>query len=734
MTCQLQVVIHWKKKQMKMFNLKNLSAVIIAIGTLYQPVLAREIDAQDASKEKKEVGILEVVNVYGRGTRENSAATGLELSPRDTPQSLSVITREQIEDQAALNVTEVLAYTTGLSVKAVDRGRNTLSARGFEINNFQLDGLPFATGNIGLEETSTAIYERIEVVRGATGLLQGAGEPSASVNLVRKHADARELAGEFNLEAGSWNHLAGTADITTPFTGDGAVRGRFVAQYYDQESFVDHETSKGFTLYGVIDADLGEHTRLSVGASHQRDERGGIMWAQLPYWYSDGTRTDWPRSKTTGADWNQWNTTEQTAFITLEHDFGTVWFLRGDLSYHRQEEDSKLIWLTGNPDAETGLGMDIWPYWYNTKPEQWNANLQLNGAYAALGREHELILGAMYNRLSNGWTNRDPISEVAGVGDFHDWDGSYPEPEWGERYEMSDIGTTKQSAIYGATRLHILDPLKLILGARLSSWQRDEEVALYTEEAYTIEHDSVLTPYAGLIYDINAVLSAYLSYTSIFSPQNNKDRNGDYLDPREGDNYEMGLKADLMDGRLRASAAVFRIEQDNFAVVDPEYFVPGTTDPAFRGAEGTVSEGYEIEMQGQVVSGWDVSVGWSEFSAEDADDKPVLTHHPRRVLRLSTKYNLPGDLDNLSIGGSLRRESQTLQTDINPDSGEEETVGQPAYVLVNLFGRYGFNDRTSVQLNVNNIFDESYYNNNGWFAGFIYGEPRNFRLSLNHAF
>ena len=719
---------------MKILNLKYLPAAIIAIGTLCQPVLAQEADTQKASDDKAEVSTLEVVEVYGRGTLGNTAATGLKLSPRETPQSLSVITNEQIEDQAAFNVTEVLAYTTGLSVKAVDRGRNTLSARGFEITNFQIDGLPFATGNVGLEETSTAIYQRIEVIRGATGLLQGAGEPSASVNLVRKHADARELTGKLNLEAGSWNHLAGTTDITTPFTEDGTIRGRFVAQYYDQEAFVDHENSKGFTLYGVVDADLGEHTRLSVGASHQRDERSDIMWAQLPYWYSNGTRTDWPRSKTTGADWNQWNTTEQTAFITLKHDLGAVWSLRGDLSYHRQKENSKLIWLTGNPDMETGLGMDISSYWYDAQPEQWNANLQLNGAYTALGREHELVLGAMYSHLSGGWTNRDPVAGVAGVGDFNNWDGGYPEPEWGERYDMSDFGTTKQNAIYGATRLHLQDSLKLILGARLSSWQRDEELALYTPEPYTIEHDSVLTPYAGLIYDINATLSAYLSYTNIFSPQTNKDRDGSYLDPREGDNYEMGLKADLLDGRLRASAAIFRIEQDNFAVADQGYFVPGTTNPAYRGAKGTVSEGYEIEMQGQVVQDWDLSLGWSEFSAEDAHNKPVVAHHPRRVLRLSTKYTLPDSLDNISIGGSLRRESQTLQTDINPGTHQTETVGQPAYVLVNLFGRYTLNHRTSIQLNVNNIFDETYYNNNGWFAGFIYGEPRNFRASLNYAF
>lgn len=706
------------------------ASLIGLIAAMLAP--AAEASAEDTPPEDK--AQVEALVVYGRGATANTAATGLALTPRETPQSLSIITREQIEDQAASRVTDVLAYTTGISVKAVDRGRNGLSARGFEITNFQLDGVPFQTGNIGLEETSTAIYERVEVVRGATGLLQGAGEPSASINLVRKHADAREFSGELTVEAGSWNHFSGTADVTAPLTRDGAVRGRFVAQVYDEDAFIDLEHSKGFTLYGVIDADLGEATRLSIGASHQRDERSGVLWGQLPYWYSNGQRTDWPRSQTSAAKWNQWDTTEQSAFVTLEHDLSPRWSVRGDVSYHRQDEDSKLLWMWGDLDAQTGLGMSAWPYWYKSTPEQWNVSLRVSGKYDFFGREHELILGAMYSRLSTGWSNQDPVSAVPDSGDFRLWDGSYPEPTWGERYDLSDIGTTKQSAVYAATRFQILDPLKLIAGGRLSNWSRDEEVALYTTAPYTLKDSNVFTPYVGLIYDFNDTLSAYVSYTSIFDPQNYKDREGKYLDPLEGDNYEAGLKADLMDGALRASAAVFRVEQNNFPVVDEGHFVPGTIDPAYRAAQGTVSKGYEIEVAGKILPAWDISVGWSQFTAKDGEGLPVQAHHPRRVLRLSTKYGLPGALDRLSVGGSLRWESRPPQTAVNPGTKTVEAVGQPAYVLVNLLAQFDLTDRTSLQLNVNNVFDKTYYSNNAWFAGFVYGEPRNARLTLRHAF
>ncbi len=689
--------------------------------------------AQEATATEDKVAVDELL-VYGRGATKNAAATGLSLTPKETPQSLSIITREQIQDQSAAKVTDVLAYTTGISVKAVDRGRNGLSARGFEITNFQLDGVPFETGNIGLEETSTAIYERVEVVRGATGLMQGAGEPSASINLVRKHADARELSGQLTLEAGSWKRFAGTVDVSAPLARDGAVRGRFVAELYDEEGFIDLEANKGFTLYGVIDADLGDKTRLSIGASHQRDERSGTLWGQLPYWYSNGVRTNWPRSQTSAAKWNQWDTAEQTAFITLEHALNDRWSVRGDAAYHRQKEDSKLLWMWGDLDEKTGIGMSAWPYWYKTAPKQWNLNLTVKGAYDLFGREHELVLGAMYNRLSTGWTNQDPVSVVPDSGDFRRWDGSYPEPTWGPRYDMSGLGTTTQGAVYGATRLQLLDRLKLIAGARLSYWKRDEEVATYTPVAFTLKQTNVVTPYVGLIYDVTPNLSAYASYTSIFDPQTYKDRTGKYLDPLEGDNYEAGLKADFMDGRLRASTAIFRVEQNNFPVVDDGFFVPGTIDPAYRAAQGTVSKGYEAEVQGQITPGWDVSMGWSQFTAKDAAGVNVQAHHPRRVFRLSTKYELPGALDRISVGGSLRWESRPPQTGVNPGSGKTEAVGQPAYVLVNLMGQYKVTDRTSVQLNVDNVFDKTYYSNNVWFAGFVYGEPRRARITLRHAF
>ena len=674
-----------------------------------------------------------VVTGYGR-TDQPTAATGLQLSPLETPQTISVITQQQIKDQAFNTINDALDFTVGVSKKDVDRGRSAITARGFEVQNFQLDGAPFVNGNVGFGETSTAQYERVDLVRGAAGLMQGAGDPSAVVNLIRKHATEREFAGDISLEAASWDRFAATLDVQSPLNASGTVRGRAVAQAYTQDGFVDLEKRKGLLLYGVIDADLGDRTTLSIGASYQRDKRNGIMWAQLPYWYSDGTRTDWPRSKTTGTDWGHWNTTEISAFVTLNHDLGGNWNIRADVGYHKGLEDSKLLWLDGLPDRTTGAGMNTYGYWFKADPEQWHGSIQAHGPFTLLGSEHDLAVGAMASRIDGGWTNRDPVS-IDPMTDFNSFDGTQiAAPEWDDRY-ISDHGNTTQAAVYASTRLSLTDGLKLIGGGRLSYTKRNELGATPAIPDYSVSSKGIFTPYVGLIYNLTGNLSAYASYTSIFKPQTYfRDRNGDFLDPVEGSSYEAGLKALLLGGKLLATASIYRIEQDNLGVPDPGFLVPGTATPAYRGAKGTVAKGYELEVVGKITPQWDVSAGWSDYCAKDADGIDVLAHQPRRVFNFATKYEFAGSLEGLSLGGALKWESRPPVTAVNPGTNVEERIGQPAYAIANIMARYDLTEALSLQVNVDNIFDKRFFSGNVWFPGFVYGEPRNGRVTLRYAF
>lgn len=671
-----------------------------------------------------------VVTGYGR-TDQPTAATGLPLSPLETPQTISVITQQQMKDQAFDTINDALDFTVGISKKDVDRGRSAITARGFEVQNFQLDGAPFANGNVGFGETSTAQYERVDLVRGAAGLMQGAGDPSAVVNLIRKHATEQEFAGNIGLEAGSWDRFAATLDIQSPLNAAGTVRARAVAQAYTQDSFVDLEKKKGLLLYGVIDADLGDRTTLSIGASYQRDERDGIMWAQLPYWYSDGTRTDWPRSKTTGTDWGLWNTTEISAFATLKRKLGGDWEIRGDIAYHKGIENSKLLWLDGLPDRITGAGVGTSGYWYKTSPEQWHTSIQANGSFALLGGQHDLAFGAMASRVDDGWTNRDPIA-IDPIDDFNSFDGRLAEPEWGERYDMSGFGNTTQAAVYASTRISLIGGLKLIGGGRVSYYKRNEHESKFGSP-YSLLYKGQITPYVGLVYNVTDNLSAYASYTNIFKPQGNlRDRNNRLIDPLEGSNYEAGLKALLLDGQLLATVSVYRIEQDNLAVADG--LIPGTPLTAYRGMKGTVAKGYELEIVGKITPQWDVSAGWSDYSAKDADGAQVLAHQPRRAFNFATRYDFTGTLDGLSVGGAVKWESRPPVTAVNPGTNVEERIGQPAYAIANIMARYDLTEALSLQVNVDNLFDKRFFSGNVWFPGFVYGEPRNARVTLRYAF
>lgn len=667
-------------------------------------------------------------------TESTRTATGLNLSLRDTPQSVSVITRERIDDQQSMTAADALQSTTGVSLKPVDRGRNNLSVRGFEVTNFQIDGVPIATGNIGIETANTAIYDRLEVVRGATGLITGAGEPSAAINLVRKHANADSFTGSFSTEMGSWDRRAATADMSMPLNSQGTVRARFVASAAEQDSFIDIENTQNAVFYGVIDADLGESTRLSVGASDQRDDRDGVIWAGLPYWFSDGTRTNWERSRTTATRWNEWDTRERTMFATLEHEFANRWSVRADATYYRQNEDSKLLWMWGTPDRETGEGMEVYPYHYLSGPKQTSFSVLASAPFQLGEREHEITVGLMHSERDESWSNRDAVGDLAPVGNFHDWDGSYPEPALGERYLGSKTHRT-QTGLYSAARLQFTDGFKMIAGGRFTNWKQRDEAGAWTAEAFEVKHTNVFTPYAGLVLDLSDSTSAYVSFTDIFNPSTNKDRNGNYLDPKEGKSYELGVKSEYLDGRLNASAALFYVDQDNFPVADVGFFVPGTLNPAFRASQGVEAEGYELELVGAITDAWDVSLGWTHYQAKDADDQDVAVDHPRRMLKLFTKYNLSNVLAGLSVGAGVNWESAKPATDINPATGLTERVGQPSYALVDVMARYVFREHWSVQINVNNLLDEKYRSSSYWWgAPYTYGEPRHVLGSFDYRF
>jgi len=236
------------------------------------------------------------------------------------------------------------------------------------------------------------------------------------------------------------------------------------------------------------------------------------------------------------------------------------------------------------------------------------------------------------------------------------------------------------------------------------------------------------------VYDLGQHVSAYASYSDIFNPQSLQDKNGKYLEPLRGNTYELGLKGEFLDGRLQASATVFRVEQDNYGIADG-FQIDRPTEAAYRTADGVVSKGYELEVTGELARGWRLSAGWTHFSAKDADGLDVAVDHPREQFKLFTTYNLPGALNGLTVGGGVNWEGDRPAKAVNPATKVEENVGQPAYAIWDAMARYDINRAFSVQLNVTNLFDKKYRSGSYWWgAPYTYGEPRKVLLSGTYSF
>lgn len=706
-------------------------AIAIGIGLIGAPVQALAAVEDGAPADGASDDII-VTGSYTTNDKLDSA-TGLGLSIQETPQSVTVMTAQRVEDQGIRALSDVVNNAAGVSSKAFDTTRNGFSARGFAVDSYQIDGVPLqwdSAYSAGESEIDVALYERVEIVRGATGLLSGAGNPSASINLVRKHADSDRFTATITAAASRWDNIFAMVDAQSPITSNGSVRARAVVKYEEGDSFTDLLHDKRLVLYGVVDADLGPATRLSVGASYQDNSPRGTQWGGLPVWFSDGTRTNWARSKTIGADWTRWASTNQTYFANLEQGLGADWTLKLYGNYSRNKSDMQLLYLSGQVDKVTGLGLGSFPANYRGDLKQFDIGARLTGTYHLFGREHELILGASYARQNQDFFSyaADPLT-VAQPGNFLDWDGSYPEPVWSATASHDLDQKTRQWGYFAATRVSISDAFKVIAGGRLSSWDRSG-VSYGTVSDFGDRNRFL--PYAGALLDILPGQTLYASYTKIFQPQNSQDRNGDFLPPVEGVNYEAGLKSSFFDGKLNTAVSVFRIEQDNLAQADTGYVVPGTIYPAYYAAPGARSTGFEVEANGELLPGWAVSANYTQFKAKDANGDRINTLFAQKLLRFFTTYRFDGGLDGLTVGGGVNWEGLSYTDTKNPFTGVDERLKVEPHALVNLMGRYQLPNGLSLQVNVENLFDKKYYSQIGFYNQLAYGEPRNVTLTLRY--
>lgn len=663
-------------------------------------------------------------------------ATGLGLTLRETPQSVSVITEQRIRDQNLISIADVIENGVGVTVGEIDDVRNEFFARAFEIRNYQIDSVPTAwtlAGGAGETIADVSIYERVEIVRGATGLLSGAGDPSASVNLVRKHADSADWTGYLNASYGSWNTWRVTGDIGGAVTPDGRIRVRGVARYEQGESYIDLFENEKLVLYGVIDADITDSTLLRAGISHQEGRPDAPAWGALPSFYTDGTFAVWDRSKTASADWSYWDTVNQNIFATLSHDFGGGWSAAVNYNRFKNRQSTELLYLSGLVDATTGTIQYSYPYKDDGTAIQNSFDGQIKGRLGLFGRDHDLVVGALHsvqNRDNTSWSALAFPSDLQYV----DWDGAaFPNPGFSPDGALAVDERIEQTGFYGALRLNLTDGFKLIGGGRLSSWEQ-KGISFGVTSDYG--EDNVFIPYVGALLDLTPNHRLYASFTKIFQPQGEVDRNLVQLDPLDGKAYEIGLKSAFLGERLQTTVALFRIEQDNLAQPDIVVTPPGGGLPqqTYIAAEGATSEGFEVEITGEPLPGWNVNFGYSQFKAKDANGDPVNTDQARKLLKLFTTYRVPIGGSALVFGGGANYRSKAYSDGTNPVTSDPFRFQQDGYVLVNLMARFELNDAIHLQANLENLFDEIYYSQIGFYDQYRYGAPRSVTVGATYRF
>lgn len=664
-----------------------------------------------------------------------AAATGLALTLRETPQSVSVITRQRIDDQALNSFDKVLEQVPGLyfwqSAYGVGSGGEVRS-RGYPINSLQVDGVTVPSslwGDYNTAAVDTAIYDSITVVRGATGLLTGVGDPSGSISLTRKRPTDTFQASVAQ-SIGTWDQLRSVADVSGPLNGRGSLRGRLVTAYDEGESWVDRYQGDKILAYGVLEADLGDRTTLNLALEYGRQDASSAgVWTSGSVAFIDGSLTRFPRNINLRADWSHHHNERTTVSAALEHRFTDDWQAR--LSYIHSNSDTagSFGWAGVSETTLDGFN-DILLTKYRSSFRADVFDARVYGSFTLWGRQNDLVIGFNASDL----TNRIPYNAFTYDGPVQilDWDGSYPEPDWSSLPNYPETATTRQSGAYIATRLRPADGLSILAGLRWSNWKlrrRDLTNGAVVDDR---KESGVLTPYLGVGYDLTNWLTAYASYTTIFNPQSFRDVNGRTLDPEKGTSWELGFKGEWLEGRLNASAAAFWSGKDNLAVADDNNLTP-QGDQAYVATDDAKVRGFDLEISGQVTQGWQFQASYTRTVLRDSTGTRLSTEvQPEHQVKLFTTWTPPG-LSRLTVGGGVLWQSKiygTLSVDLNSTGDFKDKIyTQGNFAVVNLNASYAFNDRLKLAVQLNNAFDKT-YRVHGVFS--YYGAPRNVYATLKY--
>ena len=666
--------------------------------------------------------------LYGMESSEETAGYGVEAATigtkapaalRDIPQSITVITNDYIEDRDLTHLDDVAKVTPGLRTLSNDSGRSSIYARGYEYDEYSIDGLAAPMQSINGTLPSLSAFDRVEIMRGPSGLFNSSSELGGVINLVRKRGTYEDQA-SISAGIGSWGRNELGADISGPLNQDGSVRGRVVLSREDMPNEIDGNENLDQSIYATVEVDLSERTELSLGLLHQQKD---IAPANGFPAYSDGTLADWNPSTFLGADWNDFNNTTTDVFADLTREFSNGGYGRFALRASDRATDYYYA-FTGKAladDGSTSLN--------TTQRDYEQQTLSMDASYSqpfeTFDTMSEFVIGTDYKHYDTDYRNgatRNYVSNI-NVNTFDSSSVAYTAPSYSSRVESQE----QEFGTYGKVTFRPVESLALIAGGRFSWYDLDSsETTLssgaVSESAYS--DDGRFTAYGGTVWDLDDRHSLYASYSEVFKPQTDIDANGDMIAPREGEQIEVGLKGSYDNGHLNSRVTVFQLTDNNRAASVPnESYSEATGKARVTGAELELSGHYgAIEL----IAGYT----YQETENLAGDENTLFMLMPEHTINLWGKYTLQsGSLQGTELGLGVTAMSEFSLTRGNT------TIAAPEYAVVDASISKDVTENLNLSFNVNNVFDEKYYSRVGSTATFnFYGPTRNVMAKATYNF
>lgn len=630
-----------------------------------------------------------------------SGATKIATPDIETPQSVSIITREQFEEQGAISVRQAVSYTAGVYSNQIGASNrfDYIVLRGFSdgsLDNVYLDGLKMMgdTNSHSSLVVDPWFLENIEVVRGPASVLYGRSSPGGIVALTSRKPSF-DPGGEIKLFAGNNNQRGAAFDVTGALDDNDRVAARLSGMTRYADSQFDTLKEQRYAIMPSLTWRITDQTRLDLMAYLHRDPEGGSH-SGLPY---EGTVVPHYGKKIANTffegedDYDKYDRRENMVGYNFEHMFDNGWSVRQKLRYLHTKVELNQVYAAGwLNESELNRG-------YSGSDEKMNAitlDNQLDGSVDTWAVNHRLLLGIDYQDRSNNTTGY--YGAFPAIDAFNPVYGA--KPDYITMYSR-EKHKLRQTGYYLQDQMS-WERWRFTLGGRYDQVSVSN-IDKLNQTRSDLDKNNFSTR-AALLYLFDNGFAPYISYSTAFTPTSFADENGNVLDPMKGKQWEAGLKYEPEGMNSQFSASVFRINQTNIATKEEP------TDP-YRSIGEIESKGVELEAISQLTDSFRLQAAYTytdirykKSSPEEQGKRAVYA--PRNQASAWLSYDVKsGPLDGLTLGSGVRYVNGITSDRLN-------THTLPSYTLVDMAIGYDLSKvgikGLSAQLNVNNLTDKSY--------------------------